>query len=196
MFAVRFAHWAAPAFPRAPIVGGSRRARTSASFFFACSQSASSSGGERSSSGRGAARSISLKRRRKRRLQLRNAISASTPRCRPRLTTVNSRSPSSASTADLRAGYLSRFRPIQLRLSSSAVSSATLGSSSRQLGQSKPDFCALAPSLAASASAGMRAKNAVEPRLRLLLRRRRVAAAVAAGFFRSLDLFPVAQNGG
>ena len=80
-------------------------AAPSASFFFACTQSASSSGGERSSSGRGAARSISLKRRRKRRLQLRNAISASTPRCRPRLTTVNSRSPSSASTSRL-AGRL------------------------------------------------------------------------------------------
>ena len=39
--------------------------------------------------------------------------------------------------------------------SSSRVSSASLGSRSRQSGQSKPAFCAFPPSFAASASAGM-----------------------------------------
>src|ERR1017187_2009477 len=126
------------------------RAPLWASVRLACSQSSSRSAAASSSRGCLAASSICRKRSRKRRLQPRSAISASTPKWRLRFTTVNSRSPSSASTAGLRAGSSDAASA-----SSSAVSSASLGSRSRQFGQSNPAFCALAPNFAASASAGI-----------------------------------------
>src|ERR1700722_5296323 len=129
-------------------------AAAEASLRFASAQRASSSAGCNSSSGFSDASSICLNRWRKRRLQPRRAISASTPRWRPRLTTVKSRSPSSASTPVLSEGS-EDFSAAAASVTSSAVSSVNLGSRSRQWGQSKPDFAAFAPILPASAKAGM-----------------------------------------
>ena len=97
----------------------------------------------------------------------RSAASGSTPRCRPRLTQANSRSPSSSATAAGSAAAVASR--------SSVTSSSTLSKTGSALGQSKPTRAARFCSFSARSRAGRASATSSST-----LGRRPAASALAA----------------